>query len=279
MITASHTIIDSHVHLWNRERFDYDWLNSQAPALQGDFLLSDLAVAQASATGVYFSGSVFVQADCRSDQSVAEAAWVQECADAGAPIVAVVAAAQLERGAHAATQLEELAELPLVVGVRRLLQDEPVGFATGDDFVTGVRLLADHAFTMDLCIREWQLPEVAALAARCPEVTFVLDHLGKPTVSTSAFGTWARDLGRLAALPNVRCKLSGIASEAPPGVAQCRRVIAVAASRDRGVWSRPMHVWQRLARAHRSNDVSRLADGGDAGDRLLAFSRPSARAQ
>jgi L-fuconolactonase len=41
----------------------------------------------------------------------------------------------------------------------------------------------------------------------------VLDHLGKPPVALGDDGTWARDLAALAALPQVRVKLSGIAPE------------------------------------------------------------------
>ena len=34
--------------------------------------------------------------------------------------------------------------------------------------------------TMDLCLRRHQIAEVTALVQDVPEVTFVLDHLGKP---------------------------------------------------------------------------------------------------
>jgi predicted TIM-barrel fold metal-dependent hydrolase len=54
------------------------------------------------------------------------------------------------------------------------------------------------------------------LVDRCPDVPFVLDHLGKPRVITEDFAQWADALTRLAARPNVRCKLSGLMSEAPP---------------------------------------------------------------
>ena len=55
---------------------------------------------------------------------------------------------------------------------------------------------------------------MAELARRCPEVTFVLDHLGKPAVGRRPLQDWARDVQRLADLSNVACKLSGLTSEA-----------------------------------------------------------------
>jgi L-fuconolactonase len=211
------TVVDSHVHLWDRGRFDYAWLDGQEGALGRDYGPGDFAAAAGDASEIAVPVEfVFVQADCRADQSLSEAQWVQSLADSGAPIVGIVAAAPLERGAQVADDLAALARLPLVSGVRRLLQDEPAGFAVSAAFVEGTRLLAHYGFTMDLCVRDWQMPEIADLVARCPEVVFVLDHLGKPTVSRDAFGAWASDLARLAALPNVRCKISGIASEAPP---------------------------------------------------------------
>ena len=42
----------------------------------------------------------------------------------------------------------------------------------------------------------------------------MLDHLGKPPLRGRELGAFARDLERLAALPNVACKLSGLATEA-----------------------------------------------------------------
>ena len=52
------------------------------------------------------------------------------------------------------------------------------------------------------------------LARRVPEVTFVLDHLGKPDVRNKMFQPWANDLKALAVLPNVVAKVSGLTTEA-----------------------------------------------------------------
>jgi L-fuconolactonase len=57
------------------------------------------------------------------------------------------------------------------------------------------------------------------LAARIPELTFVVDHLGNPDTSPGASpadGPWGAAFARLAALPNVVAKLSGVLSEPPP---------------------------------------------------------------
>jgi L-fuconolactonase len=55
---------------------------------------------------------------------------------------------------------------------------------------------------------------VTALARRCPDVTIVLDHLGKPDIARNLLDPWRADLSALATRPNVVCKLSGLTTEA-----------------------------------------------------------------
>ena len=53
--------------------------------------------------------------------------------------------------------------------------------------------------------------------AALDEVRFVLDHAGKPPLASGDLAAWARDVRRLAALPNVAVKLSGLVTEADWG--------------------------------------------------------------
>lgn len=211
---AEPAFVDGHVHFWDPGRLEYRWLAGD-PVLGRPFLPADLAAAGPAPEGI-----VFVQADCAAEQSLAEVHWVQQLRREGAPVLGIVAQAALERGPGCAGQLARLADEPLVIGVRRLIQDEPAGFATAPDFVAGVRMLADHRLTMDLCIRQHQLGEVTELVEQVPEVSFVLDHLGKPAVDgggpAGSLRSWADRLGRLGARPNVSCKLSGLTTEAGP---------------------------------------------------------------
>jgi L-fuconolactonase len=54
----------------------------------------------------------------------------------------------------------------------------------------------------------------ADFVSRFERQRFVLDHLGKPEIRTGKTEPWERDLRRLAAFPNVFCKLSGLVTEA-----------------------------------------------------------------
>ena len=51
---------------------------------------------------------------------------------------------------------------------------------------------------------------------RHPELTFVLDHCGKPPLVSGEIATWQRDIALLAKHPNIVCKLSGLVTEAAP---------------------------------------------------------------
>jgi L-fuconolactonase len=58
------------------------------------------------------------------------------------------------------------------------------------------------------------MPSALRMVRQCPEVRFVLDHIGKPGIKASLFEPWRQHLRELASMPNVVCKISGVATEA-----------------------------------------------------------------
>ena len=74
--------------------------------------------------------------------------------------------------------------------------------------------MAKSKLVFDVGARAEQLPAVAKLVAQCPQVSFVLNHLGNPDIKQGAFKPWSQDIQRLAALPNISCKVSGAATKA-----------------------------------------------------------------
>jgi predicted TIM-barrel fold metal-dependent hydrolase len=205
------TIVDSHVHLWDPAQFRYPWLD-ELPALNRSFKPADFRAASSSADVSKF---IFVECGREPAQSLAEVDWVSNLAKDEPRLKGIVAHASLEGGEEARPELEILASRPLVKGVRRNLQSEPdPEFCLRPKFLAGVRLLGEFGFSFDLCLRHEQLRAATELARRVPEVTFVLDHLGKPDVRDKTFQPWANDLNALAALPNVVAKVSGLTTEA-----------------------------------------------------------------
>lgn len=205
-------IVDAHLHLWDPTARHHEWLAAY-PALHRRFGPDDLGSARH-----LLRGAVFVQADCRDEEALDEVRWVERLAEADPLLCGIVAYAPVHRGRAAAQDLAHLASRPLVVGLRRLLQGQPVEAITARPLVEGVRMLADWGLTFDLCVTHDQLPAVTHLVQACPRTTFVLDHLGKPPVGRGRGDAWREDLASLAAFGNVACKLSGLSTEAPAGM-------------------------------------------------------------
>jgi L-fuconolactonase len=213
-LPPSISVVDAHVHFWDAQRLAYPWLAGVA-ALNRPFLPGDYAAAARPAAA---GKLIFVESGCAAAAALEEVTWVSELAEREPRLRGIVAQAAVERGARVGDELALLAKNPLVKGVRRILQDETdAKFCLGPEFITGVRELAKHGFTFDLCIKAGQLPEVTELVRSCPEVYFVLDHCAKPPIRDRRPDPWRQHLRKLAAMPNVACKISGLVTEANPG--------------------------------------------------------------
>ena len=67
----------------------------------------------------------------------------------------------------------------------------------------------------DILIFERHLPYAIEFVKRHSEKqVFVLDHIAKPKIAAGELQPWADNLRKLAAFPNVFCKLSGLVTEA-----------------------------------------------------------------
>ncbi len=205
-------IIDAHVHLWNPNQFRMPWLDA-TPLLNQPYGLAEYA---AHSDGVAVAAMVYVQVEVTPAYGLLEAQWAVQRARDDSRLQAIVAWAPLEDGERARTYLDALVGVsPLIKGVRRLIQteDDP-HFCLEPDFVAGVQLLAEYGLTFDLGISHLQLPAAAELARRCPQINFMLDHLAMPPIKDGQLDPWRADLRRLAHLPNVQCKISGLATAA-----------------------------------------------------------------
>lgn len=204
-------IIDTHLHIWDPAKLSYPWHDS-VPPLNRPFLLTDYDEHRAA---VDVEGMVFLECDVAPVDRLPEAKWVTEQAAADPRIRAIIASAPLEDGTAASADLQALADLPLVRGIRRLIQDEPADdFCVRPGFVAGVKLLPEFGFTFEICVKHRHLANAVKLVRQCPEVMFILDHIGKPGIRDGLLEPWRQDIRDLAALPNAHCKVSGLVTEA-----------------------------------------------------------------
>jgi L-fuconolactonase len=207
-------IVDSHVHLYDPARLPYGWL-AKVPKINRRYDLADFDRCRGP---VEVDGIVFAEVAVDPGRHLDEAAWVQSLADADPRLKGMVAHVPLEKGAAAAgADLERLGRFATFRGVRRLIETEPAdpGFCLEPAFLEAVRLLPRHGLTFDVCVKHWQLVFGLELARRCPEVSFVLDHIGKPGIRHGLWEPWKSQIRELAALPNVvAVKVSGVITEA-----------------------------------------------------------------
>ncbi|MEU9996158.1 amidohydrolase family protein [Streptomyces sp. NPDC050848] len=204
-------IVDAHHHVWDLSVRNQDWIvGEELASLRRDFTLADLE-PEARAAGV--TATVLVQTVTVAE----ETPELLALASAGPLVAGVVGWTDLT-APDVADELARLRELPggdRLVGIRHQVQSEPDPlWLLRPDVLRGLRAVADAGLAYDLVVLPHQLPAAASAAFLLPQLTFVLDHLGKPPIATQERETWARDLRLLAELPHTVAKLSGLATEA-----------------------------------------------------------------
>jgi L-fuconolactonase len=198
--------VDAHHHLWSYDAAEYEWIDEPMRALRRDFLPVDLE-REMQAAGM--DAAVAVQAR----QTTEETRWLLELAKESRVIRGVVGWAAIAAEDFPAV-VEELAQKPLLKGLRHVVQAEPKGFLDGIEFNRGISAMRGTGWVYDLLVYAPQLQEAARFVDRHPQQTFVLDHLGKPAIAQDGFVAWARDFRELARRENVVCKVSGMVTEA-----------------------------------------------------------------
>jgi L-fuconolactonase len=199
-------LIDSHQHFWRYSAAEYDWIDESMLAIRRDFLPED-ARREMDAAGV--SAGVAVQVR----QTLEETRWLLTLADAHPFVAGVVGWVDLQSPAVEAA-LDLVTTHQALVGIRHIVQAEPDDFLTRPGFQRGINALTARDLPYDLLVYARQIAAAEALVTGHPRQRFLLDHLGKPDVKGGRYDDWQRDFDRLAAHPNVWCKLSGLVTEA-----------------------------------------------------------------
>jgi predicted TIM-barrel fold metal-dependent hydrolase len=215
-------IVDAHHHIWRQA--DLPWLTGEMqPRIFGPYepIRRDYPIQEylgdLRECGV--TQSVYVQTNWAKERFEDEAAWVQRTADEHGFPHAIVAYADMDTD-DVRPQLDRLARYPLLRGVRMQLHwhDNPLyrfaarpGLCADPRIRANIARLADYGLSFDLQVFAGQMTDAAALAENCPAVTFILQHAGMlEDLSPAGREAWRAGMQRLAACPNVVCKLSGL---------------------------------------------------------------------
>jgi predicted TIM-barrel fold metal-dependent hydrolase len=219
------TVVDPHVHLWDRRAVKYPWLDNPGIAFSGDnrLLPEPYGVPQLlrDSAAVNLEMSVHVEANPASP--LAEVRWLQSLADEpanGGHPHGIVAYADLSAG-DARDRLEEFAAYRNLRGIRQILNVHPearydyVGrhFMRETRWRENLRCLGDRGWSFDLQLYPSQVDDTLAVIDSNPRMSFILNHAGMFVDRNAPKGwrQWREGLRRIAERGNTAVKISGLA--------------------------------------------------------------------
>lgn len=205
------TRIDAHQHFWAYSAAGYGWIDPNS-VLARDYAPADLMPLLDDA-GI--DGCIAVQA--RHDED--ETAWLLSLAAADPRIMGVVGWTDLCAD-DVADRLDAWSGASALVGFRHIVQDELADdFLVSPAFVRGVRAALARDFSYDILVKPRQAIHVrrfadlvAADLATAPRL--ILDHGAKPDIAQGGWQPWADAVVEMARVPSLRCKISGLVTEA-----------------------------------------------------------------
>ena len=224
-------MIDAHLHLWDLQGGEpegsgkspdpdpagrpYAWLGPQHGPLFRSYRESE---AHETLVEAGVDGAVLVQAD----DTLLDTELMLAVADRNDWVRAVGGWIPLEHPDRAGAALERFGQNPKFLGVRHLIHNDPRdNFLELPEVRESLKLVAAKGLALDIPdAYPRHLSRAAELARDLPELTVVLDHLGKPPLASgaasdnSAAGSgmeqWRREFRALAESPNAVAKVSGL---------------------------------------------------------------------
>jgi predicted TIM-barrel fold metal-dependent hydrolase len=217
-------IIDAHHHLWDLDACHYPWLMERGvirffgnPApIQRNYLASELRV---DAANYELAGSVHIQVGVAGGDEVNESRWLDEVAEVDGLPSALVGFCDLA-AENAQQVLDDQSRIRRLRGVRHIVgRSQEEDAASGSDslldnpaWVENLASLRERNLSFDLQLIPQQIERAAKVLQRLPGLQVALCHCGSPWDQSSAgLARWRAGLEQLAALPDVYCKISGLA--------------------------------------------------------------------
>jgi L-fuconolactonase len=203
------TVVDAHVHLWDLDVRPQPWTDD-FPVLKRSFGADELSELLAG-NGV--DRAVVVQGSDSWDETLD----LLRTASDQPTLAGVIGWVDLTRP-DVAEQVATLRGAPggqYLLGVRHQLQLEPdKSWFSRPEVRSGLGAVAAAGLVYDVVVSPEQMPQVIETVSLVPELSFVLDHAGKPPIASAELAGWRSSLHELALLPNIAVKLSGLITEA-----------------------------------------------------------------
>ena len=215
-VDRSIPFIETHHHLWELDRFHYDWLQDPGwpghNALLGDYKMIRSTIGSPWRFFKEFYGanvikSVHVEAAYAGPDPVEETAWLEQVANEYGMPHAIVAFCDIEQDGAEAELDRHLAASDRVRGVRiRAHPDDPDTVA----FKRGYAALGARNLSYELNASPGKLLSGRDVAKAHPDVAVILGHAGFPIQRDDAYyEQWKSEISALAEVEHVAAKVSG----------------------------------------------------------------------
>jgi L-fuconolactonase len=193
-------IIDAHRHYWDPSRLEYGWLAHAPASLRRSFLPADMDASSDACILVQAAPdereTLFLFDIARQTKGVlGVVGWVDmEADDATQRIAALVKQGQ-----------------GLLRGIRPMVQDiADTQWLARPSLDPAFECLRDHNLVFDALVDDRHLRALSYRLTKHPGLITVVDHGAKPNIADSGFAAWASGIARVAQMPDVACKLSGL---------------------------------------------------------------------
>lgn len=215
-------IVDTHLHVWNLESMRLPWLEGMSPVWNRTYTEEDYRAVMEEEPEYQVAGAVYVEVDAAPEEKEKEFRFMtRQAEDASSLIKGGIIPGDLE-SEEFPLHLERRSHLS-VKGVRHVLHVDSSlpGTCLKDTFVRNVRELGKRGLVFEACMRTGELGDLYRLAQQCPDTCIILNHMGNVDAqkiyladSDEAAGSyreeWLEQLGKLALMKNVVCKISGL---------------------------------------------------------------------
>ena len=206
-------LLDTHQHLVYRDVANYSWAKDIPPLATDNFTVENyLKLTE----GLGIGGTLFMETGVDDPDYQNEAKFVQKLSDnPNNGIKGLIVSIRPEDNSFD-DWFNETLQMN-VSGYRRILHVMPDDTSQAQTFRDNVKKIGKAGKPFDICYLPTQLSIAYDFAKDCSEVNLVLNHCGVPSIAAGEIEQWGKDIKKLAELPNVFCKLSGLMAYCAPG--------------------------------------------------------------
>ena len=213
-------LLDTHQHLVYRDVANYSWAKDIPPLATDNFTVENyLKLTE----GLGIGGTLFMETGVDDPDYQNEAKYVQKLSDnPNNGIKGLIVSIRPEDDSFD-HWFNETLEMN-VSGYRRILHVMPDDTSQAQIFRDNVKKIGKAGKPFDICYLPTQLSIAYDFAKDCSEVNLVLNHCGVPSIAAGEIEQWGKDIKKLAELPNVYCKLSGLMAYCAPGTSSLETI-------------------------------------------------------